>query len=395
MPPPLPATFMHAEWITLHDSLGYRRFVDFLRAESDPVGPAQPDLCRDFFRRLYPSNSLSSKPPIPTGLDTILPAAYTINQSQRTPLRSMTSNDRQRARVAQENDHAARLFHANSGRREISLRAGDCVEWVTRPTQLKRPWRDKVAESAFMRYNRGPVLAAALAAFACLEPAFAKAALRCPRFSGEEIPAPIPSQYPSALERLKLINQAVKSTRYSVLFFGDSLTEGWDAMIWARSLASRALNAGVSGDRTDHLLWRLQHGNLAGPQPKAVVLLIGTNDLAYGRSPELTADGIRANLEVLRERLPAARILLLGLLPREESPSAPLRLEVAQVNQLIRDCGDGEHIYFAEIGEVLLDRDGHLSAAIAPDQLHFTELGYTLLAARLDPELDRLLGPSR
>ena len=100
---------MHAEWITLHDSLGYRRFVDFLRAESDPVGPAQPELCRDFFRRLYPSNSLSSKPPIPTGLDTILPAAYTINQSQRTPLRSMTSNDRQRARVAQENDHAARL----------------------------------------------------------------------------------------------------------------------------------------------------------------------------------------------------------------------------------------------------------------------------------------------
>src|SRR5215472_16748729 len=114
----------------------------------------------------------------------------------------------------------------------------------------------------------------------------------------------------------------------------DSLTEGWDAEVWKRTLASRgALNAGVSGDRTDHLLWRLQHGNLAGPQPKAVVLLIGTNDLAYGRSPELTADGIRANLERLRQRLPEARILLLGLLPREESPSAPLRLEVAQVNR--------------------------------------------------------------
>jgi len=62
------------------------------------------------------------------------------------------------------------------------------------------------------------------------------------------------------------------------------------------------------------------------------VLLIGTNDLAYGRSPELTADGIRTNLEMLRQRLPEARILLLGLLPREESSSAPLRLEVAQVN---------------------------------------------------------------
>ena len=247
-----------------------------------------------------------------------------------------------------------------------------------------------------MRDNRGPVLAAALAALACLEPASAAETPNCARFSREELPTPVPSGYPSALERLKWINQAVKSTRHSILFFGDSLTEGWDATVWERTLASRgALNAGVSGDRTDHLLWRLQHGNLAGPQPRAVVLLIGTNDLAYGRSPELTADGIRANLEVLRERLPAARILLLGLLPREGSPNAPLRLEVAQVNHLIRDCADGEHIFYAEIGEVLLDRDGRLPAAISPDQLHFTELGYALLAARLDPELDRLLGPSR
>ena len=246
----------------------------------------------------------------------------------------------------------------------------------------------------FMRHNLGPVLATALAAFSYLEPASVAETLRCAKFSREELPAPMPPPYPSALERLKWINQTVKSARYSILFFGDSLTEGWDAKVWERSLAPRgALNAGVAGDRTDHLLWRLQHGNLAGPQPKAVVLLIGTNDLAYGRSPELTADGIRANLEALREGLPEARILLLGLLPREESPSAALRVEVAQVNQLIRDCADGEHVYYAEIGEVLLDRDGLLPAAISPDQLHFTEFGYALLATRLDSELDRLLGP--
>src|SRR5262249_19324394 len=155
------------------------------------------------------------------------------------------------------------------------------------------------------------------------------------------------------------------------------------------------LNAGLSGDRTDHLLWRLQHGNLARPPPKAVGLLIGTNDPAYCRSPELTADGTPAHLEKRRPRLPKARDLPPGLFPREESPSAPLRLEVAQVNRLIRDCADGEHIFYAEIGEVLLDRDGLLPAAISPDQLHFTELGYALLAARLEPELDRLPGPSR
>jgi beta-glucosidase len=151
------------------------------------------------------------------------------------------------------------------------------------------------------------------------------------------------------------------------------------------------LNAGISGDFTDHILWRLDHGNLAGPPPKAVVLLIGTNDLAAHRSPELTADGIRANLVLLRERLPESRILLLGLLPREQFPDAPLRWAVAQVNRLIRDCADGEHIVYAEIGDPLLDSDGQLSVAVSPDWLHFSERGYALLAAGLEPVLDRVL----
>jgi len=184
----------------------------------------------------------------------------------------------------------------------------------------------------------------------------------------------------------------VKSSPYSVVFFGDSLTEGWDTAVWEHYLAPRGvLNAGVSGDRTDNLLWRLEHGNLAGPQPKAVVLLIGTNDLAYGRSPAHTADGIRANLELLRQHLPEARILLLGLLPREAVPDAPLRIEVAQVNRLIRDCADDQRVFYAEIGDVLVASDGLLSAEISPDQLHLTAHGYALLAARLEPELDRLL----
>src|SRR6266481_2902840 len=123
---------------------------------------------------------------------------------------------------------------------------------------------------------RCPLLLVLLVAIAAGGPARAAETLRCARFSREELPVPEPSPYPSALERLKRISHAVKSTPFSVLFFGDSLTEGWDATMWERNLAPRgALNAGVSGDRTDHLLWRLQHGNLAGPQPKAVVLLIG------------------------------------------------------------------------------------------------------------------------
>src|SRR5215469_11866999 len=80
----------------------------------------------------------------------------------------------------------------------------------------------------FMRHHLVLALAAALAAFACLEPASIAETLRCARFSREELSAPTPPPYPSALERMKWINQAVKSTPYSILFFGDSLTEGWD-----------------------------------------------------------------------------------------------------------------------------------------------------------------------
>jgi lysophospholipase L1-like esterase len=89
--------------------------------------------------------------------------------------------------------------------------------------------------------------------------------------------------------------------------------------------------------------------------------------------------------------LPDAKILLLGLLPREEAPTAPVRFALAPVNRLIRDCGDGEHIIYADIGDVLLVETGRLPAAISPDQLHFSARGYSLLGSRLVPLLDRLL----
>jgi len=216
--------------------------------------------------------------------------------------------------------------------------------------------------------------------------------LPCAQFTHEGPPEPVPRGDQRGLERLERINDAVKNTSYSIVFFGDSLTEGWDPVAWEKRLAPRGvLNAGISGDFTDHVLWRLKHGNLAGPPPRAVILLIGTNDLAAHRSPELTADGIRANLALLRERLPDTRILVLGLLPREQSPNAPLRRAVTEVNNLIRNCADGEHVVFAEIGDVLLDSDGQLSVAVSPDWLHFSEFGYELLTSSLESVLDRFL----
>src|SRR5262249_28369881 len=107
--------------------------------------------------------------------------------------------------------------------------------------------------------------------------------LPCARFAHEDLPQPYPRGDSHGIDRLEQINQAVKDTPYSALCFGNSFTAGWAPVIWERSLAPRrVLNAGVSGDYTEILLWRLEHGNLAGPTPRVMVPLIGTNDLAAG-----------------------------------------------------------------------------------------------------------------
>jgi lysophospholipase L1-like esterase len=231
---------------------------------------------------------------------------------------------------------------------------------------------------------------------ASLPPAAAQMPLACGRFTAAPLAAPAARTDPHSRERLAAINTAVRSQRYRVLFLGDSITERWERRegreVWRKKLVPLGvLDAGVNGDRTEHLLWRLDHGNLAGPAPRVIVMLIGTNDLGHGRAPPLAAEGIRADLLRLRALVPGARILLLGLLPRARTPAALLRRKVGAVNRMLATCADGSAIVYADIGGVLLDSRGRLSAAISPDQLHFSEEGYARLAAPLDARITRLL----
>ena len=244
-----------------------------------------------------------------------------------------------------------------------------------------------------IRTRRGALIIAAMtAALWAQRAAHPQSLLPCGPFTRDVIAAPEPRQARWPVGEFEKINAAVKTQPYRVLFFGDSLTERFDPELWRQHMAPRGvLNAGVSGDRTEHLLWRLQHGNLDGPPPAAVVLLIGTNDVGYDRPPEDVAEGVRADLLYLRQRLPAARIGLLGLWPRGESPDGRLRQATVAVNRLIRNCGDTGAVVYADIGGVLLDPEGRLDPAIAPDRLHPTALGYARLVPRLDRLIDRLL----
>ena len=225
----------------------------------------------------------------------------------------------------------------------------------------------------------------------------AQAQLACGPFTAAKLDPPAPRSETWAVQIGERVNQAIKTQPYRVLFLGDSITQRWDYPLWdakpvwdANMPQRGVLNAGVSGDRTEHLLWRLDHGNLAGLPPKAAIVLIGTNDLAHGRPAELAAEGIRAVLIRLRQKLPDTRILLLGLWPRGATPDDPLRQAVGAVNNRIKSCADG-HITYADIGGVLLDKKGVLSTKLSPDLLHFSGAGYKLLAPKLDRLIDQLL----
>ncbi len=178
-----------------------------------------------------------------------------------------------------------------------------------------------------------------------------------------------------------------------LLFLGDSLTQFWDRHleIWDRYYAPRhAARFGIGGDSTQHLLWRLDHGEVDGIHPKVVVLLIGTNNLV-SHTPAEIAEGITAIVSKLREKLPASRILLLGLFPRSASPNDPPRIRLQAVNARIAHLDDGRHVRYLDLGSHFLNADGTLSPEIMPDLLHLSGKGYRLWADAMEPTLGRMM----
>jgi lysophospholipase L1-like esterase len=187
--------------------------------------------------------------------------------------------------------------------------------------------------------------------------------------------------------------ERAKKGSVDLLFLGDSITQGWNENtnpVWKRFYGPRkAVNFGIGGDRTQHVLWRIQNGELDGIKPKVVVLMIGTNN-ASSSTPDEIAQGIKAIVRELRQRLPEAKILLLGVFPRSQKPDA-LRERLKSVNERIAKLDDGEHIKFLDIGKAFLEPDGTIAKVIMPDYLHLTPLGYRRWAEAMEPTLWSLL----
>ena len=196
----------------------------------------------------------------------------------------------------------------------------------------------------------------------------------------------------------EVINTRVAQGNVDLLFIGDSITQGWERngkAVWDRHYASRnAVNLGISADRTQHVLWRLDHGNIDGISPKAAVIMIGTNN-SNGQDNTVAeiADGIRAIVARLRTELPETQILLLDIFPRGANPN-PQRGKILQVNQIVRKVANHDKkVHYLAIGHHFVEDDGTISKAIMPDSLHVSPAGYQIWANAIEGELRELLRP--
>ena len=165
---------------------------------------------------------------------------------------------------------------------------------------------------------------------------------------------------------------------FDLALLGDSITEAWRGQkaLWAERFAPlKAANFGMSGDCTQHLLWRLRNGLLDGPPPKAAMLLIGTNNLGWsGQSVESAAAGVEAVVHELRGK---TRILLLGVFPRGEKADDPFRAKIKDLNERLSKL---KHVSYLDLGPLFLNADGTISRELMPDFLHLSEKGYRVWA---------------
>lgn len=191
--------------------------------------------------------------------------------------------------------------------------------------------------------------------------------------------------------------QLLSGDHPSVLFLGDSITDwfahGAGAAVWNAYFAPlNAADFAVSGTMTSQVLWQVETGQVALADPAVVVLMIGSNNLGVGQSPPAVTAGIAKIIQEIQGQLPRTKILLLGILPRLQSPSDPLRARIAQVNAALSRLADGKRIQYVDFGSAYLQADGAISALLMPDYIHPSLLGYQVYSAAIWQPLLQMLG---
>jgi lysophospholipase L1-like esterase len=190
--------------------------------------------------------------------------------------------------------------------------------------------------------------------------------------------------------------------KIDVVFLGDSITDAWrrggdrgGLDLWKEHFAPlNALNLGIGGDRTQHVLWRIQHGELEGYKPKVFVIMIGTNNMGDpargGNTEQEIAAGNKAIIDEIDKQHPHAKILLLGIFPRSPKATDASRDKIKKTNELLAKL-EGKNVKYLDIGEKFLDKDGSLSKEVMYDALHLTKKGFAIWAEAIEKDLKEML----
>lgn len=195
-------------------------------------------------------------------------------------------------------------------------------------------------------------------------------------------------------------NNPKDERKIELLMVGDSITNNFDKKgpgepVWKKYFTPlNALNLGFGGDRTNHVLWRLEHLPKIKPAPLAASLMIGTNNICWGSDkPKQAAEGIQEITRRLNAMYPKMKILVLGVFPRREQLDHPHRKQIIELNSYLPDLlKDIPNVSFMDIGSEFLDEKGFLSREMMPDTTHPSEKAHEIWAQAITPKLREMMG---
>lgn len=198
------------------------------------------------------------------------------------------------------------------------------------------------------------------------------------------------------------MNRIGDDRQVDLVLLGNSITQGWGGegrTVWSAapelwdSLLKplNAANFGISGDRTQHILWRVQNGNFEKIKPQVIALEIGVNNFP-GNSGKEIADGIQAIVRALQKKVPSAKIILFGPLPTGIDNKDPNRHKYKEIHQIIRGLNNGKNVFYQNMDKLFINPDGTLTEGLmSSDAIHLTAAGYRAWAGVLVPEARRLM----
>lgn len=198
-----------------------------------------------------------------------------------------------------------------------------------------------------------------------------------------------------------------KRGNVDLLFLGDSITDAWGGeghgtngghkIFTSKFVPMKAANFGIGGDRTQHVIWRLQNGELDGIKPKVVQLMIGTNNSnGSDNTAEEIADGVKGIIDEIKKKSPSTKVLLLAIFPRntgkDDAAKKIQKDKIDKVNSIISKLDDGgKSVKFLDIGSKFKDASGALPKELMPDQLHLSEKGYEIWANAVEGVITSML----